>query len=54
MPTVALAWLLAKGVTAPIASVSRASHLDALIAAPAFELSAEEVAALDRVSADRA
>ena len=54
VPTVALAWLLAKGVTAPIASVSRVSQLDALMAAPTLELTAEEIASLDRVSADRA
>ena len=49
--TVTLAWLLAKGVTAPIASVSRPGQLDALMAAPALGLSAEDVARLDEASA---
>ncbi|HZK32628.1 MAG TPA: aldo/keto reductase [Corynebacterium sp.] len=48
--TVALAWLLAKGVTAPIASVSKVEQLDALIAAPGLKLTEDEVAALDRAS----
>ncbi|SOC51492.1 aldo/keto reductase [Ornithinimicrobium cerasi] len=48
--TVALAWLLAKGVTAPIASASRPEQLDALMAAPRLELTAQDVAALDAVS----
>lgn len=48
--TVALAWLLAKGATAPIASASRPEQLDALLAAPRLELSAADVAALDAVS----
>ncbi|WP_127127837.1 aldo/keto reductase [Georgenia sp. SYP-B2076] len=48
--TVALAWLLAKGVTAPIASVSSAEQLPALMAAPPLELTADEVAALDDAS----
>jgi aryl-alcohol dehydrogenase-like predicted oxidoreductase len=48
--TVALAWLLAKGVTAPIASASRPEQLDALVAAAGLELSADDVASLDRVS----
>lgn len=50
VPTVALAWLLAKGVTAPIASVSKVSQLDALTAVASFELSADEIASLDKVS----
>jgi aryl-alcohol dehydrogenase-like predicted oxidoreductase len=49
--TVALAWLLAKGVTAPIASASTAEQLPALMAAPTLELSAEQVARLDKASA---
>lgn len=49
--TVALAWLLAKGVTAPIASVSRPEQLTALLAAPKLSLSDAEVSALDAVSA---
>lgn len=48
--TVALAWLLAKGVTAPIASASRPDQVPALMAAPGLALSAEEVEALDRAS----
>lgn len=48
--TVALAWLLAKGVTAPIASVSKVAQLDSLMAAPGLKLSTEEVARLDEVS----
>ncbi len=50
MATVALAWLLAKGVTAPIASVSRPEQLAALMAAPSLELTQAEVAALDESS----
>ena len=52
--TVALAWLLAKGVTAPIASASRPDQLPAIMAAPALELSADEVSRLDAVSAPTA
>lgn len=48
--TVALAWLLAKGVTAPIASVSRPDQLDALLAAPGLALTREDVATLDQAS----
>ena len=48
--TVALAWLLAKGVTAPIASASRPEQVPALMAAPGLELTAEEVGVLDRAS----
>ena len=48
--TVALAWLLAKGVTAPIASASRPEQLDALLAAPALQLSPQDVAELDAAS----
>jgi aryl-alcohol dehydrogenase-like predicted oxidoreductase len=48
--TVALAWLLAKGVTAPIASVSTPEQLPALMAAPTLELTADEVARLDTAS----
>lgn len=49
--TVALAWLLAKGVTAPIASARVPEQLDALMAAPGLELSADEVSRLDAASA---
>src|SRR5699024_8066323 len=45
--SVALAWLLAKGVTAPIASASTAEQVPALIAASRLELTAEEVSTLD-------
>lgn len=48
--TVALAWLLAKGVTAPIASASTVEQLPALLAAPALELTAAEMAQLDQAS----
>lgn len=48
--TVALAWLLAKGVTAPIASASRPEQVPALMAAPGLGLTDEEVELLDRAS----
>lgn len=48
--TVALAWLLAKGVTAPIASVSKVEQLPALMAAPTLELTGDDVAKLDKAS----
>lgn len=50
--TVAVAWLLAKGITAPIASASRPEQLDAVMAAPAVDLTDDEVAALDHSSRD--
>lgn len=49
--SVALAWVLAKGVTAPIASASRASQIPALLAATRLQLSDDEVTALDVASA---
>ena len=49
--SVSLAWLLAKGVTAPIASARTIDQLDALLAAPDLVLSSDEVCALDEVSA---
>lgn len=49
--TVAVAWLLAKGVTAPIASVSRPEQIPALMRAASLELSEEDVTALDAASA---
>ncbi|UVI36823.1 aldo/keto reductase [Brevibacterium spongiae] len=49
--TVALSWLLAKGVTAPIASARTPQQLEALMAAPELELSADEVERLDSASA---
>ena len=49
--TVALAWLLARGVTAPIASASRPEQLAALLAAPTLNLTREDLAELDAASA---
>lgn len=49
--TVALAWMLAKGVTAPQASVSCAEQLPALMATPKLKLSTDEIAYLDAASA---
>lgn len=48
--TVALAWLRAKGVTAPIASARNVDQLAALVAAADVELTAPEVDELDRAS----
>jgi aryl-alcohol dehydrogenase-like predicted oxidoreductase len=49
---VALAWLVARrGVTAPIASATSLAQLEDLVRAATLELSAEDVAALDRASA---
>jgi aryl-alcohol dehydrogenase-like predicted oxidoreductase len=48
--SVALAWLLAKGVTAPIASARTAGQVAPLIAATTLQLSDEEIAALDAAS----
>jgi aryl-alcohol dehydrogenase-like predicted oxidoreductase len=44
---IATAWLLAKGVTAPIVGASKMSHLEDAIAAVDIKLTAEEIAALD-------
>lgn len=49
--TVALAWLLAKRVTAPIVSARVPEQLEALLAAPTLSLSEDEVARLDQASA---
>lgn len=49
--SVAIAWLLAKGTTAPIASASTPEQLPALLARTALELSAQDVATLDEASA---
>ena len=49
--SVAIAWLLAKGVTAPIASARTVDHLDPLFAAVDLTLSDEQVAQLDEASA---
>ena len=48
--TVALAWLLTKGATAPIASVSRPGQLAPLLAAATTTLSDEDVRRLDEAS----
>lgn len=48
--SVALAWLLAKGVTAPIASARVPEQLEALVAAPSVKLSEEHIAQLDKAS----
>ncbi|MHA2788871.1 aldo/keto reductase [Corynebacterium sp. S7] len=48
--TIALAWQLAKGVTAPIASASTPEQLPALVAAGSLKLDDDEVAALDEAS----
>jgi aryl-alcohol dehydrogenase (NADP+) len=44
---IATAWLLAKGVTAPIVGASKMSHLEDAIAAAEIKLTDEEVAYLD-------
>lgn len=48
--SVSLAWLRTKGVTAPIASARTPEQLPALLASATLELTAAEVADLDRVS----
>lgn len=48
--SVALAWLLAKGVTAPIASARTPEQVAPLIAATTLQLSDEEIADLDAAS----
>lgn len=48
---VALAWLRAKGVTAPVASARTTAQLPALVAGAVLELTTEDVAALDEASA---
>lgn len=49
--TVALAWLLAKGVTAPIASARTPEQVPDLMAAATIALTEEQVGALDKASA---
>ena len=49
--TVALAWLLARGVTAPIASATRVDQLPDLMAAPSLVLDEHHLTRLDNVSA---
>lgn len=49
---IALAWLMARpGISAPIASATNVAQLDELMAAARIELSAEDIATLDRASA---
>ncbi|RLP06462.1 aldo/keto reductase [Propionibacterium australiense] len=48
--TVSLAWLRAKGVTAPIASARTPEQLPALLASATLDLTADEIAALDEAS----
>ena len=47
MATLALAWMLAKGITAPIVGASRPGHLEDAVAAVDLKLEAEEIAALE-------
>ncbi|WP_041628363.1 aldo/keto reductase [Corynebacterium efficiens] len=49
--TVALAWLLARGVTAPIASATRVDQLPDLMAAPTLVLDDAHLTRLDNASA---
>jgi aryl-alcohol dehydrogenase (NADP+) len=44
---IAIAWLLAKGITAPIVGASKMNHLEDAIAAAEIKLTAEEVSYLD-------
>ena len=46
--TLAYAWLLHKGVTSPIAGVSKASQIDEALAAQDVALSDAELAMLER------
>lgn len=48
--SVSLAWLLAKGVTAPIASARTVDQLDPLLVATDLTLTHDEVSALDAAS----
>lgn len=48
--SVALKWLLVKGVTAPIASARTTEQLKPLVAAPKVELSEDHIAHLDKAS----
>jgi aryl-alcohol dehydrogenase-like predicted oxidoreductase len=45
--TLALAWLLAKGVTAPIVGATKQHHLEDAVAALSVKLSPEEIASLE-------
>ena len=44
---IATAWLLAKGITAPIIGASKMNHLEDAIAAAEIKLTADEVAFLE-------
>lgn len=48
--TISLAWLLAKGITAPVASASNTEQLPALMAAGDLKLTDDEVQTLDDAS----
>ena len=47
MTEIALAWLLAKGVAAPIVGATKVPHFDAAVRSIDLELSAEEIAFLE-------
>lgn len=49
---IAIGWVLAHGVTAPIASATNASQLQQVLAGAMLTLTADEIAALDRASLD--
>jgi aryl-alcohol dehydrogenase-like predicted oxidoreductase len=48
---VALRWLLAQGVTAPIASATDLAQLQELLRAPSLTLTAQDLRTLDLASA---
>ncbi|HEY1231373.1 MAG TPA: aldo/keto reductase, partial [Ramlibacter sp.] len=52
--TLAYAWLLHKGVTAPIAGASKTSHIDEAVAAIHVSLTADEAATLEQPYVPRA
>ncbi|WP_337692485.1 aldo/keto reductase [Ornithinimicrobium pratense] len=47
---VVIAWLLARGITAPIASASRPEQLDPLLAGTTLALTTEDLTELDEAS----
>ena len=49
---VAIAWLIARGVTAPIASATNVEQLREILSGATLDLTSEEVAALNRASAN--
>jgi aryl-alcohol dehydrogenase-like predicted oxidoreductase len=49
---VAIAWLIARGVTAPIASATNVTQLREILSGATLELTTEEVAALNQASAN--